>query len=34
KEQRQKVGLLVLAYLAVMVGLTFAWKKKIWKNIH
>ena len=34
KEQRQKVGLIVLAYLAVMVGLTFAWKKKIWKNIH
>ena len=34
KEQRQKVGLIVLAYLLVMVGLTFAWKKKIWKNIH
>ena len=34
KEQRQKVGLIVMAYLFVMVGLTFAWKKKIWKNIH
>ncbi len=34
KEQRQKVGFIVLGYLLVMVGLTFAWKKKIWKNIH
>ena len=34
KEQRQKVGIIVLAYMLVMIGLTFAWKKKIWKNIH
>ncbi len=34
KEQRQKVGLIVLGYLLVMVGLTYAWKKKIWKNVH
>jgi len=34
KEQRKKVGLLVLGYLLVMTGLTYAWKKKIWKNIH
>ena len=34
KEQRQKVGIIVLVYMLVMVGLTYAWKKKIWKNIH
>ncbi|WP_457627116.1 c-type cytochrome, partial [Persephonella sp.] len=34
KEQRQKVGIIVLAYMLVMIGLTYAWKKKIWKNIH
>jgi ubiquinol-cytochrome c reductase cytochrome c1 subunit len=34
KEQRQKVGLYVLLYMLVMVGLTYAWKKKIWKNVH
>ena len=34
KEQRQKVGIFVLAYMLIMVGLTYAWKKKIWKNIH
>ncbi|NPA54632.1 MAG: cytochrome c1 [Aquificae bacterium] len=34
KEQRKKVGLIVLAYMLVMVGLTYAWKRKIWKNIH
>ena len=34
KEQRSKVGLIVLAYILVMVGLTYAWKKKIWKNVH
>ncbi len=34
REQRQKVGIIVLAYMLIMVGLTYAWKKKIWKNIH
>ncbi|NPA12881.1 MAG: cytochrome c1 [Aquificae bacterium] len=34
KEQRKKVGLIVLAYMLVMIGLTYAWKKKIWRNIH
>ncbi|WP_029520807.1 c-type cytochrome [Persephonella sp. IF05-L8] len=34
KEQRQKVGIIVLAYMLVMIGLTYAWKKKIWKNLH
>ncbi|RUM59918.1 MAG: cytochrome c1 [Persephonella sp.] len=34
KEQRTKVGIIVLAYLLVMVGLTYAWKRKIWKNLH
>ena len=34
KEQRKKVGLYVLLYMLVMVGLTYAWKKKIWKNVH
>ncbi len=34
KEQRNKLGFWVLAYLFVLAGLTFAWKKKIWKNIH
>ncbi len=34
REQRNKLGVIVLGYLVVMAGLTFAWKKKIWKNIH
>jgi glutamate N-acetyltransferase/amino-acid N-acetyltransferase len=34
REQRKKVGIIVLAYMLVMIGLTYAWKKKIWKNIH
>ncbi len=34
KEQRQKIGIIVLVYMLVMVGLTYAWKRKIWKNIH
>ncbi len=34
KEQRNKLGIWVLGYLIVLVGLTYAWKKKIWKNIH
>ncbi len=34
KEQRKKVGLYVLLYMLVMIGLTYAWKKKIWKNVH
>lgn len=34
KEQRKTVGIIVLGYLLVMIGLTFAWKKKIWKNLH
>jgi ubiquinol-cytochrome c reductase cytochrome c1 subunit len=34
KEERNKVGLWVLAYLFVLAGLAYGWKKKIWKNIH
>nr|BAM71678.1 putative ubiquinol cytochrome c oxidoreductase cytochrome c1 subunit [uncultured Aquificaceae bacterium] len=34
REQRNKIGVFVLGYLVIMAGLTFAWKKKIWKNIH
>jgi Cytochrome c1 len=34
RDQRNRLGVFVLGYLLVMAGLTFAWKKKIWKNIH
>ena len=34
REQRNKLGIWILGYLVIMAGLTFAWKKKIWKNIH
>ncbi len=34
REERNKLGIFVLGYLVIMAGLTFAWKKKIWKNIH
>jgi len=34
RDQRNRLGVWVLGYLLVMAGLTFAWKKKIWKNIH
>ncbi|WP_456400697.1 c-type cytochrome [Persephonella sp.] len=33
-EARTKIGLGVLIYMLVMIGLTYAWKKKMWKNIH
>ncbi|ACN99147.1 ubiquinol Cytochrome c oxidoreductase, cytochrome c1 subunit [Sulfurihydrogenibium azorense Az-Fu1] len=34
REQRNKLGVWVLGYLVVMAGLTYAWKRKIWKNLH
>ncbi|MCX7760111.1 MAG: c-type cytochrome [Hydrogenothermaceae bacterium] len=34
RDQRNALGVWVLGYLVVMAGLTFAWKKKIWKNLH
>jgi ubiquinol-cytochrome c reductase cytochrome c1 subunit len=34
RDQRNRLGVFVLGYLLVMAALTFAWKKKIWKNIH
>lgn len=34
RDQRNSLGIWVLGYLVIMAGLTFAWKKKIWKNIH
>lgn len=34
REQRKKVGIIVLAYMLVMIGLTYAWKRKIWKDLH
>jgi len=34
KEQRKKIGMWVLIYMLIGVVITYAWKKKIWKNIH
>jgi ubiquinol-cytochrome c reductase cytochrome c1 subunit len=34
KEARTKIGIGVLLYMLVMIGLTYAWKKKMWKGIH
>lgn len=34
RDQRNTLGVWVLGYLFIMAGLTFAWKKKIWKNLH
>ncbi len=34
KEERNKLGLWVLGYLVVLAGLTYAWKRKIWSNLH
>jgi len=33
KEQRKKIGMWVLIYMLIGVVITYAWKKKIWKNI-
>ncbi|GAB6073057.1 cytochrome c1 [Venenivibrio stagnispumantis] len=34
REERNRLSVWVLGYLVILAGLTFAWKKKIWKNIH
>ncbi|CBG39667.1 c-type cytochrome [Helicobacter mustelae] len=34
KHQRDQLGIKIMIYFAVLAILAFAWKKKVWKNLH